>query len=88
MRDLDLTSLRLFVATCDHRNIARAGLQAHIGASAISKRLAQLEEAVGAPLLERQRRGVVPTAAGELMRGPCWRLRTGWRATWPTTDGA
>ncbi|RZL99723.1 MAG: LysR family transcriptional regulator [Variovorax sp.] len=69
MRDLDLTSLRLFVATCDHRNIARAGLQAHIGASAISKRLAQLEEAVGAPLLERQRRGVVPTAAGELLLG-------------------
>jgi DNA-binding transcriptional LysR family regulator len=69
MRDLDLTSLRLFVATCDHRNIARAGAQEHIGASAISKRLAQLEEAVGAPLLERQRRGVVPTAAGELLLG-------------------
>jgi DNA-binding transcriptional LysR family regulator len=67
MRDLDLTSLRLFVACCDHRNIARAALQEHIGASAVSKRLAQLEEAVDAPLLERQRRGVVPTSAGELL---------------------
>jgi DNA-binding transcriptional LysR family regulator len=67
MRDLDLTSLRLFVAACDHRNIARAGAQAHLGASAISKRLAQLEAAVGAPLLVRQRRGVVPTAAGEML---------------------
>ncbi len=67
MHDLDLTSLRLFVAVCDHRNIARAGEQEHIGSSAISKRLAQLEEQVHAPLLERHRRGVVPTAAGEIL---------------------
>ncbi|MDB5731240.1 MAG: LysR family transcriptional regulator [Variovorax sp.] len=67
MRDLDLTSLRLFVACCEYRNMARAGAQAHIGASAISKRLAQLEDAVNAPLLERHRRGVVPTPAGQLL---------------------
>jgi len=67
MRDLDLTTLRLFVAACEHRNIARAGEQEHIGASAISKRLAQLEEQVHAPLFERHRRGVVPTAAGEIL---------------------
>lgn len=67
MRDLDLTSLRLFVAACEQRNLARAGEQAHIGASAISKRLAQLEQQVHAPLLERHRRGVVPTAAGEIL---------------------
>jgi len=67
MYDLDLTSLRLFVAACDLRNIARAGEQEHIGASAISKRLAQLEAQVHAPLLERHRRGVVPTAAGEIL---------------------
>ena len=67
MHDLDLTTLRLFVATCEHRNIARAGQQENIGASAISKRLAQLEDTVHAPLLERRRRGVVPTAAGEIL---------------------
>lgn len=67
MHDLDLTTLRLFVAACDHRNIARAGEQEHIGSSAISKRLAQLEAQVRAPLLERHRRGVVPTAAGEML---------------------
>ena len=64
MRDLDLTSLRLFAAVCDTRNIARAGEQEHIVASAISKRLAQLEHSVGTPLLVRNRRGVEPTAAG------------------------
>ncbi|RZL49334.1 MAG: LysR family transcriptional regulator [Variovorax sp.] len=67
MRDLDLTSLRLFAAVCDHCNIARAGEQENIGASAISKRLSQLEEAVKVPLLRRHRRGVVPTPAGELL---------------------
>lgn len=67
MRDLDLTSLRLFVTVCETRNIARAGELHHIVASAISKRLAQLEDTVGHTLIERQRRGVVPTAAGELL---------------------
>jgi DNA-binding transcriptional LysR family regulator len=67
MRDLDFTSLRLFAAVCEHRNIARAAEQEHIVASAVSKRLAQLEEAVGAKLLERGRRGVRPTPAGEAL---------------------
>ncbi len=53
MRDLDLTTLRLFVAVCETQNIARAGEQQHIVASAISKRLAQLEETVGTSLLDR-----------------------------------
>jgi DNA-binding transcriptional LysR family regulator len=65
MRDLDLTTLRLFVAVCEQRNIARAAEQAHMVGSAISKRLAKLEEAVGTPLLVRRRRGVEPTPAGE-----------------------
>ncbi|AZG14852.1 LysR family transcriptional regulator [Cupriavidus pauculus] len=67
MRDLDLTSLRLFVAVCETRNMARAGEQEHIVASAISKRLSQLEQTVGAALFERRRRGVIPTAAGEIL---------------------
>jgi DNA-binding transcriptional LysR family regulator len=64
MRDLDLTTLRLFVAVCATGNMARAGDQENIVASAISKRLAQLEDTVGTKLLERRRHGVVPTVAG------------------------
>lgn len=67
MRDLDLTTLRLFVSVCETRNIARAGELHNIVASAISKRLLQLEESVGNKLIERHRRGVVPTAAGEIL---------------------
>ncbi len=64
MTDLDLKSLRLLVAVCDRANIKAAAADAHIEPSAISKRIAQLEAAVGTPLLRRHRRGVEPTAAG------------------------
>lgn len=67
MRDLDLTTLRLFVTVCETGNIARAGEKANIVGSAISKRLAQLEETVGTPLLMRKRHGVAPTEAGQAL---------------------
>ena len=67
MKDLDLTSLRYFVAVCETGNITRAAEREHLVASAISKRLGQLEQDLGVQLLQRQRRGVVPTPAGEAL---------------------
>ena len=67
MRTLDLTTLRLFVSVCDTGNMARAGERENIVGSAISKRLAQLEQQLGMPLLVRKRHGVTPTAAGETL---------------------
>lgn len=67
MKDLDLTTLRYFVAVCETGNIARAAQEHHVVASAISKRLGQMEGDLRVSLLERGRRGVVPTAAGETM---------------------
>lgn len=67
MRDLDLTSLRLFVTVCDTGNMSRAAEKANMVASAVSKRLAQLETTVGASLLTRRKHGVVPTPAGETL---------------------
>jgi DNA-binding transcriptional LysR family regulator len=67
LRDLDLITLRLFVTVCETGNIARAGEQANIVGSAISKRLSQLEDTVGTPLLVRKRHGVAPTAAGQTL---------------------
>lgn len=63
--DYDLTSLRLFIAVCDHGNIARVAEQEHMVNSAVSKRMAQLEQQAGSALLERRRYGVRPTPAGE-----------------------
>ena len=68
MKDLDLTTLRLFVAVCDSRSIVRVSERENTVPSAISKRLAQLERDLGAPLLKRVRRGVEPTPAGETLR--------------------
>ena len=67
MRDLDLTTLRLFVTVCDTGNMSRAAEQANMVASAVSKRLAQLEDTVGTTLLMRKRHGVTPTPAGETL---------------------
>jgi DNA-binding transcriptional LysR family regulator len=67
MRDLDLTTLRLFVTVCEAGNMSRAAQQANLVASAVSKRLAQLEDTVGATLLLRKRHGVALTPAGETL---------------------
>jgi len=64
MRDIDTKSLRLFAAVCDHKNIKHAAADGNIEPSAVSKRIAQLEAALGTPLLVRTRRGVQPTPAG------------------------
>jgi DNA-binding transcriptional LysR family regulator len=64
MRDIDLKTLRLLVAVCEHRNMGRAAEAEHIEPSAVSKRIAQLESDLGVPLLTRSRRGVQPTPAG------------------------
>ena len=64
VRDIDLKTLRLFVAVADCRSMARAAEQEHIEPSAISKRIAQLEDDLGVELLLRGRRGVQTTPAG------------------------
>ena len=62
---MDLTSLQLFVAVCELGSIGRAAEREFLAPSAVSKRLADLEAAVGTALLTRHSRGVQPTPAGE-----------------------
>ena len=64
-RRIDLTSLQLFVAVCELGSIGRAAEREFIAASAVSKRLAELEAAVETALLYRHSRGVTLTPAGE-----------------------
>ena len=64
-RRVDLTSLQLFVAVCELGSIGRAAEREFIAASAVSKRLADLESALGSTLLYRHSRGVDLTPAGE-----------------------
>ncbi len=64
-RRIDLTSLQLFVAVCELGSIGRAAEREFIAASAISKRLSDLEAALATPLLYRHARGVDLTPTGE-----------------------
>jgi DNA-binding transcriptional LysR family regulator len=64
-RRIDLTSLQLFVAVCELGSIGKAAEREFIAASAVSKRLSDLEATLGAPLLYRHTRGVDLTPAGE-----------------------
>jgi DNA-binding transcriptional LysR family regulator len=66
-KDLDLTSLRLFVQVCDTGSIKQVAERERVDASAVTKRLAKLEEALQTPLLKRVRQGVQATPEGTLL---------------------
>ena len=63
----DLTDLRLFVAIAEEGNLTRGAARAFLAPSSASHRIRRLEEALNAPLLERQTRGVALTRAGETL---------------------
>jgi DNA-binding transcriptional LysR family regulator len=64
---MDPRALRYLVEVVRHGGFARASAHAHASQPTLSKAIAQLEEECGARLLERGRRGVRLTAAGELV---------------------
>lgn len=64
---LELRSLRGFVTVCAAGSISRAAERLHIAQPALSLQMKNLEEEFGTALLERNPRGVVATAAGEML---------------------
>jgi DNA-binding transcriptional LysR family regulator len=63
-RRLDPYSLQLFVVAADEGSIARAAAREHIAASALSRRIADLEHALGTALFVRSAKGIELTGAG------------------------
>src|SRR5574337_675445 len=61
----DLTTLKIFVSVAECSNLTRAAEREHLAVSAVSKRIAEFEELVRTPLLQRQARGVSLTPAGQ-----------------------
>lgn len=61
---VDLVTLNLFIAVVEETSLARAAERVHIAASAISKRLTDLEQNLNVRLFERKPTGMYPTAAG------------------------
>jgi len=60
----DLTTLRVFLTVAEEQNIAHAAEREHMAASAISKRIADLERTLDVRLFVRHHGGVRLTAAG------------------------
>lgn len=67
LRRIDLTTLRLFIAICEERNLTRAAAREGIAASAVSKRMNDFELAFGVSLFTRMSKGMALTAAGEAL---------------------
>jgi DNA-binding transcriptional LysR family regulator len=64
---IDPLSLKYFVSIVEEGSIAAAAEREHIAASAVSKRISELEEIFQAQLLRRTNRGVVATDAGNTL---------------------
>lgn len=65
----DLLSLKLFVTVCEQQSISRTADMEHIAASAVSKRMSDLEAIVRTPLFLRSQKGVELTpAANDLLK--------------------
>lgn len=63
----DLTDLRLFLAVAERGSITHGAADAGLSLPAASERLRQMEQSGGLRLLERGRRGVTLTEAGEAL---------------------
>lgn len=63
----DLTDLRLFLSVVECGSLTGGARAMHLALASVSERIAGMEEALGTPLLERNRRGVRVTAAGEAL---------------------
>jgi Transcriptional regulator len=62
---LDLESARLFIIAYEEGSLTKAAERGNIAVSAVTKRLQDLEYALGVSLFNRHARGVTPTSAGD-----------------------
>lgn len=71
---LDLDALHSFVTGIELGSFAKAAERVGRSTSAVSAQLRKLEEQAGAPLVRKAGRGLVPTAAGEVLLGYARRM--------------
>lgn len=70
--DISLQKNLAFITTVECGSLTRAAEKLHYSQSAISRMIADLEDELGLPLLERDRNGVMLTSEGEMLL-PCAR---------------
>lgn len=74
MRNLDITTLRSFVAVADSGGVTRAAGFLHLTQSAVSMQLKRLEDLLGLELLDRSGRTIALTASGDQLLGYARRM--------------
>jgi DNA-binding transcriptional LysR family regulator len=62
---MNLIDLEAFVSVVDRGSIVAAAAHLHLTQSAVTRRVQNLEDVLGSPLLDRQTRPVQPTRAGQ-----------------------
>ena len=67
MTNMELEDLRTFVALAATRSFSGAAKELFLTQSAVTRRLQRLEQALGGSLVDRRRRPLVLTAAGQAM---------------------
>ena len=67
LHSLQDTALRYFTAVADTGSLTEASARLHVAASALSRQIAALEAQLGVALFERHPRGMVRTAAGDIL---------------------
>src|SRR6056297_162586 len=65
MRNLDMTTLRSFLAVAEQGGVTRAAQSLNLTQSAVSMQLKRLEDMLGITLLDRSNRRIALTASGE-----------------------
>ena len=61
----DIQSLRFFLYAAQAGSLTKAAERSHMTTSALSKRISELEKAIGCPLFVRLPRGLALTPAGQ-----------------------
>ena len=78
---MDIKALQIFLSVCDSLNFSRSSERLHLSVSAVSRGVQRLEEEVGRPLLERDKRRVRLTPAGRDFRAYAQRAVDDWQHT-------
>lgn len=76
---MDTRALAVFLSVAETLNFSRSGEFLHMSVSAVSRTVARLEDEVGQPLFERDRRTVQLTSAGREFRGYARRVLDDWQ---------
>ncbi|MGH3391582.1 MAG: LysR family transcriptional regulator [Actinomadura sp.] len=72
--DMDLTTVRWFLAVADHGHVTRAAASLRVSQPGLSRAIARLEHELGVPLFDRAGRGLRLNPYGEVFREHARRL--------------